>query len=214
MRSVILSFVMILLPLGVLASDIGLGFIEVDNESPIELFREKSDKQRERYLQLPEKPVIDLFAALDYERNYKWFKPQAISITLQKCLIRVTQIEGDWIQVETNFETKEKMWIYGRQKLNIYSWENILKKYCMVRTNQPENIKSEPASNSETIQVATLSDYFNVVEVKGDWIKIVTNRVWEHLAPHGRIENGWIRWKNDQEVEIKLYFDIDTGGNR
>ena len=214
MRNVILSFILILVPYGLLASDLGLGFIEVDKDSPLELFRQKNDKQRERYLQLPQKPVMDLFSALDYERDYKWFKPQAISVTLQKCLIKVTQVEDDWIQVETNLETKEKMWIDGHRHINIYSWEEILKKYCMVRANESENIKSEPTINSTTIQMTTLNDYFNVVEVTGDWIKIVTNRVWEHLAPNGRLENGWIKWKSDDQIKVKLYFDIDTGGNR
>jgi hypothetical protein len=199
---------------GLAATDLGEGFIIIDQDLQLELFRQKSDKYPERNLNLPKNPVMNLFTALDYEKKYSWFKPQGMSITFQKCIIKVINIENDWVEVETNCETNERMWTRNNGDLSIHSWVVILKKYCMLRSLTSMTIRLEPTEESPTTHTSTLNDFFNVVDVKGEWIRIVTNRVWEHLAPNGRIEDRWMKWKENETLLVKLYFDIDTGGNR
>lgn len=196
--------------------DLGIGFVEINNSSSLELFREKTDTHPERELRLPETPLLMLFyesSRDQYLLEYDWLTPEAMSISEQRCLFRVIKAAGGKLQVETNRETKDRMWL-KRSNFVIQPWEEVLKKYCMLRSLVPQEIKSAPNDNAETIQVSTHNDFFNAEDVQGDWVRITTNRIWEHLAPNGRINDGWMKWKEQGELKVKLYTDIDTGGVR
>ena len=63
-------------------------------------------------------------------------------------------------------------------------------------------VKTEASEKSATIKKMEKKDCFEVLEVKGDWMKIRTNKGLECNESKRPVKLGWIRWRYKNRLMI------------
>lgn len=100
-------------------------------------------------------------------------------------------INGSWRKLKSNKE------------LNFLSWENFIEKiYLGLTSESPLHVIKDDTSK---IIEGYKELYYEVIERDGDWLKV---RCWEDCegCPQGRIIEGWVRWRNKEQLLVDLYY--------
>jgi len=186
-------------------TELGQGIVDIDiyTTREINIYKSWGDSKPEKVIRLVNNKDYISIAGTDYKH---WLQPESIWLDYSSLLFRYTKIEGNWIEVIVHNETGEKRWIQKIPTLKILQWKDFLVTHTTgIEPHESVDIKTEASSTSATIRKYTKQDCFEAVEVKGDWIKIRTNRKLEcneHLQP---IEAGWIRWRHNGQLVIVYY---------
>ena len=65
-------------------------------------------------------------------------------------------------------------------------------------------IKQTDNENSKTLKKMENEDCFEVLEAKGDWLKIRTHSVLDCSTSKRSIKSGWIKWQKDNKLTIQF----------
>jgi hypothetical protein len=141
----------------------------------------------------------------DYKKTMDWFKPENIWPGNSILQMRVLQVKGQWYQVMVNNHTGATLWIKASSGQTFRSWPDFLQHrvtWIGKHKDYTPAIKATPSEQSQTLKKIESTDCFEVLEVKGDWIRIRTHTQLECNESKQTIPSGWIRWRQDNHLTI------------
>ena len=137
----------------------------------------------------------------------KWFKPERISFYEDNdiLIIRVDTVIGNWFSIYIN-DKGEKLWVKKDINNKYYTWANFFKNKVSNITKGLDNLEIKQSSNdsSRTIKKIEKEDCFEVLEVKGEWMKIRTHSILECSTSKRPIKIGWLKWRQKDMLTIKF----------
>lgn len=83
-------------------------------------------------------------------------------------------------------------------------WEEHIAR-AFIATNELNPLRETPAEKGKIIPIDYKNSNFIVIEVENDWIKVECDLDCEG-CPDGNLVSGWIRWRKDNEILVKLYY--------
>ena len=106
----------------------------------------------------------------------------------------------------TNEEKAETMWTKVGPSKKFVKWSTFLLKEttAIVKGFTDLPIKTAPSETSKTIKKIETEDCFEVLEIKGDWMKIRTNAVLDCNQSNRPIQSGWLKWKDKNHLTISF----------
>ena len=133
-----------------------------------------------------------------------WFMPEQISLEYDIFIIRVDTIIGKWYKVVTNTESAATFWTKVEPVKKFVKWSTFLFKETTAIEIGFANldIKIEPFETAKTIKKMETKDCFEVLEIKGDWMKIKTNTKLDCNQSNKPIKLGWIKWRDKNRLKI------------
>jgi hypothetical protein len=184
---------------------VGQGILKINFSKPLTLdfFSDTT--------QLKSTKTISIIKGADQEFKIKnsnqvmtWFQPEALHLDYDIFILRVDTIIGKWYKVVTNTDKAIIMWTKADSFKKYFKWSTFLtKEVTNITKNKTElEIKTEPKENSKTIKKIEKSDCFEVLDVKGDWIKIRTHTILECSDSKHPVKSGWLRWKDKNKLTI------------
>lgn len=204
MKSIVV-IVLMLLSRWMCAQDIGIGILSVDFSRPftIDFYANRGDA-------LPVHQVVVIqnrskdFLLKDEKATLKWFQPEAFWPDYTIFDLRVLEHAGGWYKVVTNTTSRATMWIRERGIYTFHSWPEFLGQQVTTISigNNPLPIKTSPDDSAKTLRSVSPSDCFEVLEVKGDWLRIRTHTVLECSDHPHPVKIGWIRWRAHNRLQI------------
>jgi hypothetical protein len=136
----------------------------------------------------------------------KWFKPEQLYLDYNILILRVDTVIGDWTKVYVNNEKQTKLWtkIGGFNKY--LTWTNFFKTQVSNITKGTKEVLVKVAStdNSKTIKKMEKEDCLEIVEIKGNWIKIKTHSVLECSTTKYPVKIGWLQWQKNNVLQIEF----------
>ena len=138
------------------------------------------------------------------DKNSSWFEPEQLSIDAEILVLRVDTNIGKWHKVIINSNTGKSLWLKKQKNFSYFDWKSFFKERvtAITRGNQEIEIKFLPNETSKTIKKMETVDCFEVLEVKGDWLKVKTNSKLECSESNQPIKGGWIKWKQKNKLTI------------
>jgi len=133
-----------------------------------------------------------------------WFLPEQLSLDYDIFIIRVDTIIGKWYRVVTNSEKPTFMWTKSSAEKKFIRWEPfLLKETTAIEKGFADiEVRTGPSSNAKLIKTMELKDCFEVLEIRGDWMKIRTNTTLECSESNRPIKEGWIKWRDKGRLTI------------
>ena len=140
-----------------------------------------------------------------------WFKPMCFDIkdTISgyfDIYLTCKSKKGNWFEVVINEETQETLWIQKAKFVKLVKWDKLTKKkyWWFTIQKQSNNIYSKPDTLSTQIDYNG-NDCFEITKVKNNWMKI-SNTNSELCGNYDMkfVESGWIRYKTNNGLLIKL----------
>ena len=158
-------------------------------------------------------PVKTISIAKDKEGEYiiknqkkanAWFMPEQISLEYDIFIIRVDTVIGKWYRVVTNTEKATMLWTKVDPVKKFIKWPTfLLKETTAIEKGFADlEIKAEPSEKARTIKKIEVKDCFEVLEIKGDWMKIRTNTILDCNESQKPIKSGWIKWRQNNRLTI------------
>lgn len=100
----------------------------------------------------------------------------------------------------------DKKFIKIKEGITLFEeWETHLKSVFLL-TNKENPLRDQPNEYSNLLLEYNYDEFnFEVVEIKDDWIKVHCNVNCEG-CPSGVEVSGWLRWKKDNQLLLKLYY--------
>ena len=184
---------------------IGIGVIKIDYQKlPILKFFTDNNQL---------KPIKTIIISKDSEGEYtfknknqvdSWFSPEQLSMDYDIFVIRVDTSIGRWYKVYVNNEKGNMLWIKADLTKKFIKWPHFLKnETTAIEKGAFElDIKTEPNENATTIKKIDIKDCFQVLDIKGDWMKIKTNTNLDCNESKKTIKSGWIKWKYNNKLAI------------
>lgn len=149
--------------------------------------------------------TIDEYSLRDKDSALRWFAPETAWLDYSFLHLRVEKSIGNWHQVFVNNESRTKMWIRKNPQLNYISWPAFMLNHVS-SVNQLDtvalDIRLAPALQAKVLRKSTQQDCWEVLEIKGEWMKIQTHTKFECDITSPQIKNGWIRWRNKNKLLI------------
>ena len=135
-----------------------------------------------------------------------WFSPEQIHLDYSIFVIRVDTVIGKWYKVVINNKQATTMWTKTNSNLKYNNWTTFFKKQVtsIQKDNESIDIKVEPNESSKTIKKIESADCFEVLDVKGDWLKVRTHTILECSESKKPIRSGWLKWKNKNKLTINF----------
>ncbi|RYG36155.1 MAG: SH3 domain-containing protein, partial [Chitinophagaceae bacterium] len=106
-----------------------------------------------------------------------WFAPEQLFVEYGIFIMRVDTVAGNWYRVFVNNKTAAALWIKKDATRQFIKWPAfLLKETTAVDMDLLSlEIRTAPTEKSTIIRKMEKQDCFEVLEVKGDWMKIKTN---------------------------------------
>lgn len=140
----------------------------------------------------------------DAKNKNKWFVPEQFFPSYDVFILRVDEVKGDWMRLFVN-TSGQLLWTKIATFNKFMSWPDFLMtKVNAIQKNDwyaPE-IKSLPAARASTIKRIEPSDCFDVLEIRGEWIHIQTDRQSGCSETKKPVRSGWIKWKDQNRLTI------------
>lgn len=186
---------------------VGQGIIQIDFEKlpSLEFFEDTTSS-------LPSKKVSVMkdknqeFIIKNASQVNTWFKPESLWLDYSIFIIRVDTMMGKWMRVYVNNENGQTMWTKIGVTKKFVKWSTFLLKGTSAVDKHPDfnlEIKVSPSSGAKTIKKMETSDCFEVLEVRGDWMKIRTNTTLDCNESTKTISSGWIQWCQNNRLTIQ-----------
>lgn len=137
---------------------------------------------------------------------YTWFMPEQISLEYEIFIIRVDTTIGKWYKVVTNTENGATLWTKVEPMKKFVRWSTFLLKETTAIEKGFANldIKTQPFETAKTIKKIETKDCFEVLEIKGNWMKIRTNTKLDCNMSSKPIKLGWIKWRDRNRLTISF----------
>jgi hypothetical protein len=139
------------------------------------------------------------------EKQAGWFKPEQFSLEYDIFIIRVDTVVGSWYRVIVNSEKGTLMWTKKSSEKRFMEWPRFLLNETTAIDAGPVDIKNAPGTGTKTIRPATKKDCFEVLEIRGDWMRIRTNTKLDCDESGKPIKSGWIKWRDHGKLMIEYF---------
>jgi hypothetical protein len=135
-----------------------------------------------------------------------WFMPEQISLEYDIFIIRVDTTIGKWYKVVTNTENAATLWTKVEPVKKFVKWSTFLLKETTAIEKGFANldIKIAPFDTAKTIKKIETKDCFEVLEIKGDWMRIKTNTKFDCNQSNKPIKSGWLKWRDKNRLTISF----------
>ena len=133
-----------------------------------------------------------------------WFMPEQIELDYDIFIMRVDTVIGKWYKVIVNAETAQTLWTRFDPVKKYVKWSTFLLKEttAIEKGFASLDIKTEPSQTAKTIKKIETKDCFEVLEIRGDWMKIKTNTKLDCNESNQPIKSGWIKWRQNNRLTI------------
>jgi hypothetical protein len=201
----ILFLLFLSFPINGYAQNLGMGVIKVDyTKLPVLKFYSDTTSSS---------PLKTISITRDKEGEYvfknaatisKWFAPEQLSMEYDIFVLRVDTIINNWYHVYTDNENGTKFWLKKHSTIKYIPWRTFLLKEttAIEKAGYDLDIKTEADDKSKTIKKIEVNDCFEVLDIKGDWMKIRTNTILDCSNSKKPIKSGWIRWRIKNKLTI------------
>ncbi|RZJ67952.1 MAG: hypothetical protein EOO50_03765 [Flavobacterium sp.] len=186
---------------------LGRGILEIDfRKFPTLEFHSDTLRPAGKKIRITKNKQGD-FSIQDEKQNRTWFNPEGLWLDYSIFILRVDEKIGNWYRVYVDNKKGTTLWIKAGKTGNFMSWPEFLQTTTSVTKNKEFNleIKSGPSDTSKTIRNLEQSDCFEVLEIKGDWLKVQPNETFDCDESEHPIKSGWIKWN------IKNRLSVDYG---
>lgn len=114
---------------------------------------------------------------------------------------------GKWLEVVTNHQTKETMWIQDTRLIQYTPWNRVPKKitagHPCVRLTSEDVIYNGPNDNSKVVRNPKGYRSFEIIKVKKNWLKLSNdNAEYFHVNDNDHPITGWIEYKDTQKLLV------------
>ncbi len=134
----------------------------------------------------------------------KGFTPEALWLDYYIFLLRVEKVSPNWFKVFVSDHTT--FWLGKSTKgVRFDTWPVFLKSHISALfklDGYDLDIKLAPSDKAKTIKKMEEKDCFEVLEVRGDWMRIRTNTGLECSETKRPVRSGWIRWRKADRLQV------------
>ncbi|ANE52320.1 hypothetical protein [Flavisolibacter tropicus] len=134
-----------------------------------------------------------------------WFQPEGLWLDYSIFIIRLDTSIGKWHKVVVNNESGRTMWTKSEPIKQVVKWPAFLLKETTAIEKLTEfnlDVKLAPSDGAKTIKKMEQADCFEVLEIKGEWMRVRTNETLECNESKRPIKSGWIRWRYNNRMTI------------
>ncbi len=134
------------------------------------------------------------------------FEPFYVSSGRSLLILQVMEQKGDWVKVITDDIKGVSHWLSKPQE-KVEKWPHFLQSLFRVRPYDASRnpLRKSPNNNARLWDVNFSSTCFSVVDVQGDWIKVVNDPL--KCPDEYIIESpfeGFLKWKDDGKILINF----------
>lgn len=142
--------------------------------------------------------------SIENQDSNAWFKPEQLFFEYDIFLMRVDTLAGNWYKIQVNSATGATLWTKADTAKKFINWKTFLLNEISAVDKGDYNldIKTTPSDKAPTIKKIETTDCFQVLEIKGDWMKIKTNKEMECSESKKQVTSGWIRWRQNNRLTI------------
>jgi len=145
------------------------------------------------------------------EKSYRtWFNPMSINDDTTSSYFDIYLVckskHGKWLEVVVNEKTQETLWLKNKRFVIFFKWKKLYKKEDYVGVKQTTNLYERADSLSRKIN-SNYSDYFEILKIKGNWMKVRTCYLDGCYNESGDIKIGWINFKSNDNLFIELHIE-------
>jgi len=184
-----------------ICAQIGEGIVNINfNEhTKLEFYSNSQEKTPVETVEFHIRPESGEIGIKDYGKHEEWLHPEALWLEYEFFFFRCSKKDGDYYEVIVNQETSKKLWLKKSEKVVFKNWGEFLKSVLSIERIGQQAIKSAPDDNSKAVEYQG-EDFFNVTEMKGNWVKIVEAEVEEEIL---KPVSGWIKWTDGKKLLVK-----------
>ncbi|MBC7850693.1 MAG: hypothetical protein H7Y31_13210 [Chitinophagaceae bacterium] len=133
----------------------------------------------------------------------EWFVPEQFYPSYDIFVLRVVTTTSNWLKVFVNNNGKT-YWLRSQESIRFMTWPDfLLKKVNAISKHEilKASIRTYPDSKSKAIKMLESKDCLDILEIKGDWIHVQTDKsdCSESLKP---VRSGWIQWRFNNQLQI------------
>jgi hypothetical protein len=141
------------------------------------------------------------------QKRAKWFRPEQLAMDYDIFILRVDTVSGKWYKVFVDSGKRTAMWTRFGPEKQFMNWPVFLLKETTAIGigNIPLEVKSAPDSKAKTIRRMGPKDCYEVLEIRGDWMRIRTNTVLDCDESASPIKSGWIKWRDKGQLTIEYF---------
>ena len=135
-----------------------------------------------------------------------WFMPEQISLEYDIFIIRVDTVIGKWYKVFVNTENATTLWTKVESVKKFVRWSTFLLKEttAIEKGDYNVDIKTQPSDTAKTIKKFEIKDCFEVLEIRGDWMKVRTNTKLDCSQSNRPMKSGWLKWRDKNRLTISF----------
>ncbi len=205
----ILIMAILLFPLVTLGQkniNLGQGILKIDFKRlpTLKFFNDTSSKFLPKTITVT-KDKDGEFVIKNHLKVTTWFKPEGIWLDYSIFLIRVDTLIGKWYRVLVDNEKGTTLWMKSDLTNKFVKWNIFLTKETTAIEKNPEfnlEIKASPSESALTIKRIEKTDCFEALEIKGEWLRIRTNKILDCNQSKKIIKSGWIKWRQNNRLTI------------
>ena len=172
-----------------------LQFYEKSNvsQSPAQTLRFYEDKELK----------MDSFK-VEGEKSYNLLNPAMHKLDYYIFDLAVKSRLNNWLEVVVDNKTNETLWLQENKNVKFKDWLQDMKtSFAIGRLNKESNpLLTKPNATAEKA-VYNGDESFDVIEMKGDWIKVNSKNLPSETTKKSVI--GWIRWRENNCLLIEMY---------
>jgi hypothetical protein len=183
---------------------LGMGMLKIDYRqvSVFELYTDTNNVSPAQTIQIIKNQSEEY--SIENQDSNDWFKPEQLFFEYDIFLVRVDTVAGNWYKIQVNAATGATLWTRADAAKKFIPWKTFLLKEISSVDKGDYNldIKAAPSDKATNIKKIETIDCFQVLEIKGDWMKIKTNKEMECSESKKPVSSGWIRWRQNNRLTI------------
>jgi hypothetical protein len=185
---------------------LGIGLVDVnfDDKTIIDFYDQPRSSSPTRTIKFFDDKAINSWSIVDLKSVRTWLVPESLWLDYNSFVFRCVSKRPGWLQVVVNNKTGKSYWIKSSPYLKFSTWEEFLKQmFSITRSRKfPQTVHAQPSPSTREVNYR-VKDCFEVVEMRGDWIKV-------KQAGHCEVRDagfrtGWIRWRRGQSLLVEYF---------
>jgi hypothetical protein len=185
---------------------LGVGLVDVsfDDKTVIEFYDQPGSSSPARTIKFFDDKAINSWSIVDLKSVRTWLTPESLWLDYNSFVFRCLSKRTGWLQVVVNNKTGKSYWIKTSPQLKFLTWGEFLKRMFSVTRSRkfPQVLRAQPSSVSREVRYR-VKDCFDVLEMRGDWIKVKQAGHCEERD--ARFASGWLRWRRGRSLLVEYF---------
>lgn len=185
---------------------LGIGLVDVNfnDKTVIHFYDHPGAPSPARTIRFFNDESINSWSIVELKSVQRWLAPESLWLDYNSFVFRCLGRRLGWFQVVVNNTTGESYWVKSSPILLFRTWEDFLKGMFSVTRSRhfPQDLRVRPSAKSRALKLRG-GDCFDVVEMRGDWIRV--NQAGHCEAPDTSFRSGWIRWRRGRTLLIDYF---------